>query len=200
VQLRTGLTRSPSCEASDPTYNRMAEPFFSIKRHEAAVRIHCSAVLVSVCVLSPVSKRGRNAAIRRREPNRRRMIRRFGDLTRTLNDLEFSRAFRMSHGIFERMILSLGPLLQRDALEGIRSSGGFVEPYIRVSVTIRMLDGASYLDFLLAFCIAKSTVYCLMHETIEEINERWKLLGLPFGDDRALLLRCRTPRGGFLRT
>lgn len=116
------------------------------------------------------------------------MIRRFGDLTRTLNDLEFSLAFRMSRGTFERMILSLGPLLQRDALQGIRSSGGFVEPYIRLAVTIRMLAGASYLDVMLAFRIAKSTVYCLMHETIEAMCERWKLPGLPFGDERALRL------------
>jgi DDE superfamily endonuclease len=84
------------------------------------------------------------------------------------------------------MIQSLGSLLQRDSLQGIRSSGGYIEPSIRLAVTIRMLAGVSYLDVMLAFRIAKSTVYSVMQETTEAICERWALPGIPFERKGAL--------------
>jgi hypothetical protein len=78
------------------------------------------------------------------------------------------------------MIQTLGTLLQRSSLKGIRSSGGYIESSIRLSVTMRMLASASYLDVMLAFLIAESTVYSVMQETTEAICERWALSGIPF--------------------
>jgi hypothetical protein len=77
------------------------------------------------------------------------------------------------------MIQALGSLLQRDYLQDIRSSGGYIEPSIRLAVTIRMLAGASYLDVTLAFHIAKSSVYSVMQEITEAICEQWALPGIP---------------------
>jgi hypothetical protein len=136
----------------------MANPFSSNEHQERAVRFNRTAVLVSVYVLSHVARYIRRSDVPRRVQNRRRVIRRFAALTRTLHDIEFSRAFWTTRTSFQHMIQALGSLLQRDYLQDIRSSGGYIEPSIRLAVTIRMLAGASYLDVTLAFHIAKSTV------------------------------------------
>jgi hypothetical protein len=56
--------------------------------------------------------------------------------------------------------------LTRDEMMAARSSAGRVEPAIRLALTIRILSGASYLDMMILFRIAKSTVYEAFHITI----------------------------------
>jgi hypothetical protein len=61
----------------------------------------------------------------------------------------------------------------------LRSSGGRVEPAVRLALTIRMLVGASLLDMTLVFRIASSTVYGVFHSTVASIPKRIAMPGLP---------------------
>jgi hypothetical protein len=69
--------------------------------------------------------------------------------------------------------------LTRDEMMAARSSAGRVEPAINLALTIRILSGASYLDMMMLFQIAKSTVYETFHSTIASITKRLAIPGLP---------------------
>jgi DDE superfamily endonuclease len=61
----------------------------------------------------------------------------------------------------------------------LRSSGGRVEPAVRLALTIRMLAGAFYLDMMLVFRITSTTVYDAFHSTVASIRKRIEMPGLP---------------------
>jgi hypothetical protein len=90
--------------------------------------------------------------------------------TSYLSELEFTRAFRMSPESFGQLLLLLMPRLRRDEAQGFRSSGWVVEPAVRLGVTLRVLEGASYIDIMLTFRIAKPTVFDVFWSTVQVIN------------------------------
>jgi DDE superfamily endonuclease len=102
----------------------------------------------------------------------------FGDLQTALSHTEFARVFRMSHPTFSALLRVVERDLTRDMRMALRSSGGRVEPAIRLALTIRMLAGASYLDMMLVFKLASSTVYDVFHSTIASIKRRIAMPGL----------------------
>jgi hypothetical protein len=61
----------------------------------------------------------------------------------------------------------------------VRSNSGRVEPAIRIALTIRTFSGASYLDMMRLFRIAKYTVYEAFYRTIASITKRLAMPGLP---------------------
>jgi hypothetical protein len=78
-------------------------------------------------------------------------------------------------------LLSLLKLdLTRDMGMASRSSGGRVKPEVRLELTIRMLSGASYLDMMMPFRVASSTIYDVFHRTIVSIIRRIASPGLLF--------------------
>jgi DDE superfamily endonuclease len=78
-------------------------------------------------------------------------------------------------------LLSLLKLdLTRDMRMATRSSGGRVDPDVRLALTIRMLSGASYLDMMMLFRVASSTIYDVFHGTIASIIRRIAMPGLSF--------------------
>jgi hypothetical protein len=72
-----------------------------------------------------------------------------------------------------------------------RSSGGSVEPDVRLWLTIRMLSRAPYLDTIMFCRVATSTIY----EDIANINRRIIRPGLPFQQNELqnLALSSRAP-------
>jgi DDE superfamily endonuclease len=112
----------------------------------------------------------------------------FVNATKYLSDLEFTRAFRMSPDCFGKILSILVRRLERDEVQGLRSSGGVVEPAVRLGVTLRILAGASYLDIMLTFRIAKSTVFDVFWDTVQAIKDCLSLPEFPF-DDREKLRR-----------
>jgi hypothetical protein len=93
------------------------------------------------------------------------------DATKYLSEVEFTRAFRMSPDCFRTLLLLLRVRLERDERQGYRSSGGVVEPAVRIGLTLRILAGASYLDMMLTFRVAKSTVFNIFWDTVQAIDE-----------------------------
>jgi hypothetical protein len=106
----------------------------------------------------------------------------FVDATKYLSEVEFTRAFRMSPDCFGKLLLVLRVRLERDERQGCRSSGGIFEPAVRLGLTLRILAGASYLDMMLTFRVAKSTVFELFWDTVQAIDYCMSLPALPFGN------------------
>jgi hypothetical protein len=144
-------------------------------------------VLIGVAIHLRSVPGARKHSQRRR--SRRRGMARFMSNTRGLHDVEFHRAFRMSRGSFDRLLSKLGPELTRDQSQGLRSCGGSIEPACRLAIAVRILAGASYVDIMLAFRLAKSTVYAVFKETILAIGATMQLPGIPF-DDEVALRKC----------
>jgi hypothetical protein len=84
-----------------------------------------------------------------------------------LTDDEFARTFRLPRGAFVNLLTTIRPVLLRDAGQAARSSGGVVQPALRLEITLRMLAGASYLDFSMLFRVAKPPIF---HSTIDVIQ------------------------------
>jgi hypothetical protein len=106
----------------------------------------------------------------------------FVDATKYLSEVEFTRAFRMSPDCFGKLLLLLRVRLERDERQGYRTSGGVVEPAVRLGLTLRILAGASYLDMMHKFRVAKSTVFDIFWDTVQAIYECISLPALPFGN------------------
>jgi hypothetical protein len=120
--------------------------------------------------------RRRRLAPRSRSRLRNRQT--FVHLQQALSHTEFTRVFRMSQSTFLALLRILQRDLTRDMRMALRSSGGRVEPAVRLALTIRMLAGASYLDMMLVFRIASSTVYDVFHSTVTSITRRISMPGL----------------------
>jgi hypothetical protein len=113
-----------------------------------------------------------------RSGSRLRNRQRFEGLQTALSRAEFARAFRMTHATFLALLALLEGDLTRDMRMAARSSGGRVEPAVRLALTVRMLSGASYLDMMMLFRVASSTVYDVFHSTVSSITKRIAMPGL----------------------
>jgi hypothetical protein len=77
------------------------------------------------------------------------------------------------------LLCTLKSDLTRDMHMASRSTGGRVEPDVRLALTLRILSGASYLDMVMLFRVASSTVYHVFHSTVKSITRRIAMPGLP---------------------
>lgn len=119
---------------------------------------------------------------RTRRASKRRARRSLIDVVRDLSPREFQNAFRTPKDTFEQLHIQLCPALERDVLQGLRSSEGSVKLDVRLAVLLRMWAGASYLDTIMLFGLSSSTVYDVCHATSGTILEHFTLPGLPFED------------------
>ncbi len=69
---------------------------------------------------------------------------------------------------------------------GLRSSAIVIEVEVRVAVLLRIMAGSTYVDMMIIFGPARSTVYKMFSETTEIIIDALPLAGFPEGE--ALLL------------
>jgi hypothetical protein len=76
----------------------------------------------------------------------------------------------MSQEAFANLLSVLKHDLTRDAHMASRPSGGRVEPAVRLALTIRMSSGPSYLDMIMLFRVALSSIYDVFHMTIASIS------------------------------
>eukprot|EP00171_Calliarthron_tuberculosum_P001167 IDg1167t1 len=72
--------------------------------------------------------------------------------------------------------------LERDNRQARRSSGGRIEPAVRLAVTLRLLAGASYLDLVTNYNIAPATVYAIFHDTVGHLSNRIAMPNIPLQD------------------
>jgi hypothetical protein len=132
---------------------------------------------------------------------RRRM--RFSQLEAMISDAEFTRAFRMPRAAFHSLCRTLRFDLLRDEAHSARSRGDATEPAARPAVTLRMLAGASYLDLVMLFRVAKATIYDIFHSTVDIIIRRLQMPGVPIGNSSKLFRlydafsKSRTPPSPF---
>jgi DDE superfamily endonuclease len=104
----------------------------------------------------------------------------FDELQGSVSRAEFTLAFRMSLETYANLLSLLKLDLTRDMRMASRSSGGRVDPEVRLALTIRMLSGASYLDTMMLFRVASSIIYDIFHRTIASIIRRIAMPCLPF--------------------
>jgi hypothetical protein len=123
---------------------------------------------------------------RRREPTRsrsaslRRVRPRLSTVLLDLSDGDFRRVFRMPRHTFSSLLSLIYPDLERVPGMASRSSGGRVEPEIRLALTLRQLPGASYQDAMMLFGISRSSCYQMFHRTVNSILYHLEEPGLPF--------------------
>jgi hypothetical protein len=60
-----------------------------------------------------------------------------------------------------------------------RSSGGRIEPALRLAILVRILGGASNLDTQLIFHCGRSTIYSVFYDTIDAIFRTLRMPGVP---------------------
>jgi DDE superfamily endonuclease len=73
----------------------------------------------------------------------------------------------------------LRPVLERDAMQGERSSAGVIEHGVRLAISLRILAGGSHWDLMDNFRVGRTTVYQVFHETIDAMFQRLQLPGIP---------------------
>ena len=101
---------------------------------------------------------------------------------RDLSDSDFRRVFRMQRNTFLSLLNVIRPDLERDGVMAARSSGGRIEPEIRLALTLRLLAGSSYLDSTVLFGVSRPFFYAVFLETVDSILGHLKLPGLLFDD------------------
>jgi hypothetical protein len=57
-----------------------------------------------------------------------------------------------------------------------------VEPALRLGLTLRILAGASYLDMVMLFRVARSTAFEIFHGTVDAINCALDMPSIPVSD------------------
>jgi hypothetical protein len=131
-------------------------------------------------------------------PKRRRRVP-FLQIESGINDSEFTRTFQMPREAFHSLCRTMRLDLLRDEGHRVRCRSDVIEPETRLAVTLRLLAGSSYLDLVLLFRLAKSTVYAMFHATVDIINRRLEMPGFPIGEPPTLsrladaVSRSRTP-------
>jgi hypothetical protein len=142
----------------------------------------CSIVAIAATTAAFSATRICKPARKARSPSKRRHRTSFKNAHRYLNDSEFSRTFRMPRQAFNDLLNIIEVDLIRDAVQAARSSGGVIEPAVRLGITLRILSGSSYLDLMMLFRIGRSTVFVVFHSTIDAINRHLSMPGIPLGD------------------
>ncbi|CAB1105047.1 unnamed protein product [Ectocarpus sp. CCAP 1310/34] len=83
----------------------------------------------------------------------------------------FRRMYRMDEGCFDKLADLLRPILERnDFYARKRTRHGAVPVKHRLAVALRILAGASYMDVAVLFGIAKETVFHVLWEVVDAIN------------------------------
>jgi hypothetical protein len=144
-------------------------------------------VLIGVLVQQSHIRRRRAVARSGARPRTRLS---FDELQDSLSRAEFTRAFRMSLETYANLLSLLKLDLTRDMRIASRSSGGRVDPEVRLALTIRMFSGASHLNLMMLFRVASSTIYNVFHGTIASTIKRIAMPGLPFQETSCRISTC----------
>jgi len=131
------------------------------------------------------------ALARPRASLHKRTRRPFWTTTNALKDSEFRKAFRMDRVNFRGLVEKVrGAITKDERMGGLRN--GAIEPEIRVAIVLRILSGASDLDLMVLWGVARPTIYQIFHETSAAIIEAYPMADFP-QDQR----RCAELSQGF---
>jgi len=111
------------------------------------------------------------------------------DMVNSLDDTIFKRMFRVDRNTFDYILRKIEPLLSRNEVKAINSSGEVVTARTRLAVSLRWLAGGSYLDICFAWGLGISTFYDSDHgvlwPTLQAIEEVFSM-GFPIDDEEKL--------------
>ena len=105
-----------------------------------------------------------------------------------LSDAIFEKMFRVDRSTFNELSELVDPIVKRNELKSIQSSGSCIPTDTRLAVTLRWLAGGSYLDLCFAWGISIACFFSdrgVLWPTIEALDEVLKL-GFPLNDISAL--------------
>jgi hypothetical protein len=152
-----------------------------------AVVAACSILTVAVTTAAFLAQGTRKPVHTMRLPSKRRSRGPFASAHRYLDGKEFTRTFRMPRQAFHSLLATLQVDLLRDSVRAARSSGGVIEPAVRLGITLRVLsDTKSYLNLMMLFRIGRSTVFDIFHSTIDAVNRHLTMPGIPLGEEPKL--------------
>jgi hypothetical protein len=116
-----------------------------------------------------------------RSPNLHRPRQNVLDKIMKLNDMWFTRNYRLSRQRFFLIIDSLSMLPTANDY-GVMSSGSIVHPIIRLAITLRFLAGGSYLDICFGYEISVSAFYAIVFTVMQFIRNTMNNIVFPIGD------------------
>lgn len=131
-------------------------------------------IILHICVLLSYSylKPSYRATLNRRKR------RKFWQTTEVLSDEEFRICFRMNRREFKNLVdLVRVHLTRDDKMSSLRN--GVIEPEVRVAIVVRIMSGASSLDLVLIWHVARSTIFQIFHDTSSILVENLTFDGFP---------------------
>jgi DDE superfamily endonuclease len=105
----------------------------------------------------------------------------------------FKRLYRLSKETFLELVTLIDPRLVRKKSLGPGKAGS-MDPRVMLAITLRFLAGATCLDLAWPYCIALPTVYSVIVETLEVLDDSLENIKFPYTEDE-----CRAASEGFLR-
>jgi hypothetical protein len=150
-----------------------------------------AAALLTTAALAVVQSVGLTASVkrnRRRRGSRVQRVRRelLDAVVPSLSDQEFQICFRMARDASGALVALLRSSLERDELQGARGGGSRVFPEVRLAITLCLLAGGAHWDLMSLFQVGRSSVYNVLHRTVDAIVTTMKLPGVPMDKQDAL--------------
>jgi hypothetical protein len=94
----------------------------------------------------------------------------------------------MPRHAFHSLLDAISADLYRDAAQAACSSGGVIEPAVRLGITLRILAGGSYVGLVMIFRIGRYTAFQVFHSTVDALNGRISMPGIPLRNNTKLLV------------
>jgi DDE superfamily endonuclease len=92
----------------------------------------------------------------------------------------------MPRHAFRSLLDAISADLYRNAAQAARSSGGVIEPAVRLGITLCILAGGPYLDLVMLLRIGRSTAFQVFHSTVDALNRCISMPGTPLRDNTKL--------------
>jgi hypothetical protein len=105
----------------------------------------------------------------------------------------FKHLYRLSKETFLELVTLIYPRLVRKKSRGPGKAGS-IDPRVMLAITLRFLAVATCLDLAWPYCIALPTVYSVIDETLEALDDSLLNIKFPYTEDE-----CRAASEGFQR-
>lgn len=107
--------------------------------------------------------------------------------SKQLDDVMFSRQFRLHREDFYYVLLKISCDLQKNEQKAINLSGSTISPYLMQLITLRMLAGASYLD-MIHYRVHIDSVHAIVWKTVCAITKNIDNINVARTEDECLKL------------
>jgi hypothetical protein len=96
----------------------------------------------------------------------------------------FKRLYRLSKETSLELVTCINLRLVRKKSRGPGKAGS-VDPRVMLAITLRFLAGATCLDLAWPYCIAPPTVYSVIDETLELLDDALQNIKFPYTEDQS---------------